>query len=145
MREAGLWHAATAVLVRSSDGRSVYVHRRTDTKEIYGGLHDCWAGGVVAADESPAEAAARELGEELGIHGTPRFLFRTVHQRGTVRFHAFCYEIAWDGPIVHQPDEVAAGWWTGLDELRHRLDDPEWPFVPDGRQFIEEWFATHGS
>jgi hypothetical protein len=28
-----------------------------------------------------------------------------------------------------------------LAELRARLDDPEWPFVPDGRQFAEEWFA----
>lgn len=145
MRRDGLWHAATAVLVRDRATRSVYVHRRTDTKEVYPGLHDCWAGGVVGAGETPDEAARRELAEELGIQANPRPLFRTVHELGSVRFHAFVYEVEWTGPIVHQMDEVADGWWMSLDELRARLRDPQWPFVPDGRQFIEEWFARADS
>lgn len=142
MRAEGLWHASSSVLVLSPDRGSVYVHRRTTTKDIYPGMHDCWAGGVVAAGEDPSETAGRELAEELGVPARPRFLFRSVHQRGTVRFHGFLYEVLWDGPVVHQPEEVAAGWWMPLDELRTRLDDPGWPFVPDGRQFAEEWFAA---
>lgn len=66
------------------------------------------------------------------------------HQLGTIRFHGFCYETDWDGPITHQVDEVAAGWWMTLGELYERLNDPEWAFVPDGRQAIEEWFARFG-
>lgn len=139
MRREGLWHAAASVLVRSTDELSVYVHRRTGTKDVHPGMHDCWAGGVVAAGETPDRTARRELAEELGVDATPRFLFRTVHQRETVRFHAFLYETFWDGPIVHQPDEVAGGRWVSVTELRTRLDDPAWPFVPDGRQFLEEW------
>lgn len=142
MRREGLWHAATSVLVRSTDGHSVYVHRRTDTKDVHPGLHDCWAGGVILAGEAPDEAANRELVEELGVDAAPRFLFRTVHREETVRFHAFLYEVFWDGPIVHQPEEVADGWWISVTELRARLDDPAWPFVPDGRQFFEEWLAS---
>lgn len=142
MRAEGLWHAAASVVVLSPDRGSVYVHRRTDDKDIYPGLHDCWAGGVVAAGESPGAAANRELAEELGIRDPPlRFLFRSVHEHKTVRFHGFLYEVLWDGPIQHQPDEVAEGWWMPLTELRARLDDPAWPFVPDGQQFIKEWFA----
>ena len=28
-----------------------------------------------------------------------------------------------------------------LGELRTRLADPSWPFVPDGRRLVERWFA----
>ena len=46
---------------------SPYVHRRTDTKDVFPGAWDCWAGGVVTAGEPPDRAAARELTEELGV------------------------------------------------------------------------------
>ncbi|MGJ7905272.1 NUDIX hydrolase [Actinopolyspora sp. H202] len=140
MRSEGLWHAATSVLVRSTDLTKVYVHRRTADKDVYPAMYDCWAGGVVAAGEAPDEAARRELAEELGIRAEPRFLFRTTHERGPVRFHAFVYEIRWDGRVIHQPEEIAAGWWMPLAELREHARDPDWPFVPDGRQFLTEWF-----
>lgn len=146
MRRDGLWHAAASVLVRSRDTGSVYVHRRTDSKDVYPGMHDCWAGGVVAAGERPDDAAARELAEELGVPPSAGIapLFRDIYEHGTVRYHAFLYETFWDGPIVHQTDEVAEGWWMTLTDLRTRLSDRSWPFVPDGRQFIERWFAHHG-
>ncbi|GAA2807174.1 NUDIX domain-containing protein [Saccharopolyspora taberi] len=143
MRAEGLWHAAGEVLVLSPDRASVYVHRRTWTKDVFPGMHDCWAGGVVAAGEQPERTAEREVAEELGVTARPVPLFRTVHDLGSVRFHAFLHEVLWDGPIVHQPEEVAEGWWMPLAELRERLSDPRWPFVPDGRQFIEEWFARN--
>lgn len=43
----GLWHASAGVLVRSMDGARLYVHRRTMTKAVFAGMHDCLAGGVV--------------------------------------------------------------------------------------------------
>jgi len=145
MRRDGLWHAASSVLVRSSDGESVYVHRRTGTKDVYPGMHDCWAGGVVAAGEDPGTAARRELAEELGVRAPVEFLFRTTYDRDSVRYHAFLHESRWDGPIRHQPEEVAEGRWMPLAELRERLHDPEWPFVPDGRQFLLEWLSWRDS
>lgn len=144
MRAEGLWHAAASVLVRSTDLNAVYVHRRTADKDVYPGMYDCWAGGVVAADEHPDTTARRELAEELGVGSAARFLFRTRHELGSIRFHAFLYETFWDGPIIHQPAEVAEGRWMPLPELRRHLDDPDRPLVPDGRQFVEEWFEFRG-
>jgi 8-oxo-dGTP pyrophosphatase MutT (NUDIX family) len=145
MRAEGLWHAATAVLVRSGDGERVYVHRRSDGKDVYPGLHDCWAGGVVAAGETPDDGAARELAEELGVTGVPLTpLFSFVFEQPPIRYHSFVYEVRWDGPVTHQPEEVADGGWLPLTELRARLADPDgFPFVPDGRAAVDRWFARH--
>lgn len=143
-----LWHGVGSVLLRSGDGRRVYVHRRTDTKLVMPGLHDCWAGGVVGAGEDPAATAARELAEELGVAGVPlRPLFTLDYDEGDggLREHVFAFEARHDGPVRHQPEEVADGGWMALAALQVRLCDPGWPFVPDGRALIERWFAEHGS
>jgi 8-oxo-dGTP pyrophosphatase MutT (NUDIX family) len=133
VRARNLPHAATAVLVRNGRGQ-VYVHRRTDTKDVYPGRYDAWAGGVVAAGEDPLEAARRELAEELGITGVHLVpVFRGWYRDDVTHYLAFGYEAVWDGPVVHQPEEVAEGGWMDWDELLGRLEDPDWPFVPDGR------------
>lgn len=147
VRAQALWHAAGVVLVRSGDGRAVYVHLRTAVKDVFPSTWDCWAGGVVAAGESPAECARRELAEELGVHGVePVPLFTKVYDDGRNRCHNFAFEVRWDGPIRHQADEIAEGRWISLEELRAWVDDPapELPFIPDGREGVQEWFRRYG-
>jgi 8-oxo-dGTP pyrophosphatase MutT (NUDIX family) len=143
-----LWHGVGGVLLRSRDGERVYVHRRSATKLVMPGLHDCWAGGVVGPGEDPPTTAARELAEELGVTGvplTPLFTLAYDEGEGGLRSHLHAFEARYDGPVRHQPEEVAAGWWMPLPELRARLDDPSWPFVPDGRMLVERWFAEHSA
>ncbi|QRP49998.1 NUDIX domain-containing protein [Amycolatopsis sp. FDAARGOS 1241] len=145
VRAEGLWHAAGVVLVRSSDGKSVYVHLRTADKDIFPSTWDCWAGGVVAAGETPAECARRELAEELGVHGVePEPLFTKIYDEGTVHCHNFAFEVRWDGPIRHQPEEIAEGRWMPLADLRAWVFDPASPFIPDGRAGVQEWFHRYG-
>lgn len=144
MRAQGLWHASGVVLVRSGDGKAVYVHRRGTDKDIYPGTWDCWAGGVVLAGESPGECAKRELAEELGIDGViPVPLFTLAFEDGSVRCHNFAFEVRWDGPILHQPEEIVDGRWMSLVELRAWADEPDSTFIPDGRQAIREWFRRY--
>ena len=56
----GLWHGSAGVLLRSPDRTRVYVHRRSTTKTVFAAHHDCLAGGVIDAGETPIEAARRE-------------------------------------------------------------------------------------
>jgi isopentenyldiphosphate isomerase len=141
MRRDNIPHLVVAVLVRDPAGR-IYVHRRTDTKDVFPGLHDCFVAGCMQAGEQPAGAATRELAEELGIVGaalSPLFVMR--YDDAATRHVCHAFEVTHSGAITHQPEEVAWGSWLTPGELRARLADPSWPVVPDGRALIERWFA----
>ncbi|BDT99328.1 MULTISPECIES: NUDIX hydrolase [Nocardia] len=143
----GLWHASAGVLLRSRDGLRVYVHRRTDTKLVFASMHDCLAGGVVAPGEAPRETALREVAEELGVTPDPADVSPQPLARVSwdgewnglpMRCHLFAYELRYDGPVRHQPDEIAEGWWWTDAELLAHLADPDWPFVPDTRLLVTD-------
>ncbi len=137
MRAENLPHGATAVLVRRSTGE-LFVHRRSDTKDIWPGRHDCAAGGVLQSGEEPDEAAARELGEELGIlHATLTPLVRRWYTGPETTYFAYAYVTTWDGPVQFADGEVADGWWETPIRLYERLQDPSWPFVPDTRELLD--------
>jgi isopentenyldiphosphate isomerase len=137
MRRENLPHIVVAVLLRDTAGR-IYVHRRTHTKDVFPGMHDCWAAGCLIAGEEPLKAAERELAEELGVSGvTLTHLFTGWYKDETTRHLCYAYTATHDGPVRHQSEEVAWGSWMSTDELKQRLADPSWPFVPDGRILIE--------
>ena len=141
MRRDNLPHLVVAVLVRDPAGR-VYVHRRTDTKDVFPGMHDCFVAGCMLAGESPEPAAARELAEELGIRGV---LLEPLHvgwyEDGSTRHLCHVFLTTYDGIVTHQPEEVAWGTWMTVADLRAHLADPSWPFVPDGRALVEALLA----
>lgn len=143
----GLWHASAGVLVRSLDGRRLYVHRRSDTKAVFAGHHDCLAGGVVDPGESAEQTARRELAEELGIGGvrlTP--IARTSWDGNwagrSLRCHLFAFETRYDGPVAHQSSEIAEGWWWTKQQLIEHLADPAWLFAPDTRILLAEYLRS---
>jgi 8-oxo-dGTP pyrophosphatase MutT (NUDIX family) len=142
VRRDNLPHAVVAVMLRDPAGR-VYVHRRTDTKDVFPGLHDCFAAGGVQAGEEPADAAAREVAEELGAHGVALEVVASGWYEDESTRHVWhSYLATYDGEVVHQPEEVAWGTWMTVAELRAHLADPTWPFVPDGRELVDQLLAT---
>jgi isopentenyldiphosphate isomerase len=139
VRRDNLPHLVVAVIVRDSQGR-IYVHRRTDTKDVFPGLHDAMAAGTVTAGETLEAAARRELAEELGISGVqlrPEVVEWYADQQ--TRHLAHVWSVVWDGPVTHQPEEIAWGGWMTVEELSAHLADPSWPFVPDGRALLKTY------
>ncbi|MGZ8650784.1 MAG: NUDIX domain-containing protein [Actinomycetota bacterium] len=117
-----------------------YVHRRTETKDVYPGMYDMVVGGVLATGESWDEGAARELAEETGIAGVPlRFLVSHVFDGPQERALMRLYEVAWDGPILPQPEEIAWGTFVAFEELDEML--AERAFCPDSVELFELWRA----
>ena len=148
MRARNLRHAASSVVVRDPLGR-VYLHRRTVTKDVYPGLLDFAAGGVVLAGEDPAAGAVREVEEELGVAGVPLVELAPVdYADDQTRYRAFRFVTTWDGPIRCQPEEVSWGDWVSLEDLLRRLDDEPGSVVPDSvavwATVLRSWAGTPG-
>ncbi|MFI2102868.1 NUDIX hydrolase [Isoptericola sp. NPDC019693] len=137
VRAENLRHAATAVVVRNGAG-DVYVHRRTDTKDLYPGRYDFCAGGVLRAGEEPLASARRELAEELGVTGVELVPLGTAdYADERTRMREFLYECTYDGPVTWQPEEVAWGAWVSPARLLRMLD--EVPFMPDSVANLAGW------
>lgn len=139
MRARNLRHAASSVVVRDRRGR-VYLHRRTETKDVYPGLLDFAAGGVVLAGEDPRDGAVREVEEELGVSGEPLVELAPVdYSDDHTRYRAFRFVTSWDGPIRWQPEEVSWGEWVPVDDLLRRITDEPDSLVPDS---VAVWTAV---
>lgn len=106
MRAGGLPHRAAYILVFNGAGE-LHVQRRTMTKDVYPGLLDPAAGGVVLAGESYEESAERELAEEMGIRGVALAAgFDFWFDEPPVRVWGRVFVCRYDGPLVLQAEEV---------------------------------------
>jgi 8-oxo-dGTP pyrophosphatase MutT (NUDIX family) len=113
-----------------SGDRRLLVHRRADDKDVWPGMWDVAAGGVVAAGESYEDAARRELAEELGVEvadfhhlGEGRFADESVAliARGYLAVH--------DGPFTFTDGEIAEVRWVDANDLDALMAVER--FVPD--------------
>jgi len=129
MRAKCLQHRAVSIAVMGSDGR-LLVHRRAADKDLWPGMWDLAAGGVVAAGETYEDAAHRELAEELGVHvdtlqclGEGRFCDQSVALigRGYLTVH--------DGPFTFTDGEIDQVRWVTRAELTELMVAER--FVPD--------------
>lgn len=105
MRAENLRHRSVAIIVTSSDGR-LLVHQRAATKDLRPSWWDLAAGGVRGVGESADAAARRELAEELGIDGRPRWIARAAHDDVDSRELCEIFGIVHDGPYRFADGEV---------------------------------------
>ena len=137
VRAANLLHRCAEIAIVNGAG-AIYVHRRTQTKDVYPGMYDMVVGGVVASGESWEEGARRELEEEAGVAGADlreigRHLYEGPHERALMRL----YEVTWEGPITPQPEEIAWGEFVPFAELDRMLSVHA--FCPDSLEVFERW------
>ncbi|MDO5086261.1 MAG: NUDIX domain-containing protein [Comamonadaceae bacterium] len=104
---------AVGVLIRPQDGRFLLTSRPAG--KVYAGYWE-FPGGKLEAGETVAQALARELHEELGLHLAPEAIVHWREQmvdypHALVRLH-FCKVHAWQG--VLQMREGQAFSWQNL-------------------------------
>ncbi|TBU97182.1 NUDIX hydrolase [Pseudomonas dryadis] len=139
LRRRGLVGRGTFILLFNSAGE-LCVHRRTLSKAVYPGYWDVAAGGMVAAGESYAQSAARELQEELGI-GDARLLEegRFFFDQPDNRLWCAVFSAVSDAPLVLQPEEVLEACFmspqAALREARAKA------YCPDSLQALRHYLA----
>ncbi|MBU4260419.1 MAG: NUDIX hydrolase YfcD [Proteobacteria bacterium] len=139
MRRFHLIHRATYILLFNSLGE-LFVHQRTESKDVYPGYYDIAAGGVVQAGEDYDLSARRELAEEVGISGVPLTpLFDFYWQDDNNKVWGRAYSCVADGPITLQEEEVQWGRFMNVHDLRQLR--AEKPFTPDGLYLLDRYLA----
>lgn len=139
VRRENLLHRSVYILVFNSRGQ-LYVHQRTDTKDVYPSHWDVAVGGVLGAGEDPLAGARRELREELGVQtDTLRQLFTFRFQEARNRVIGVVFSCTWDGPVALQASEIVRGEWMDLEAVveRSRRDQ----FCPDGLEALGTYLA----
>ncbi|SEM89161.1 Isopentenyldiphosphate isomerase [Pseudomonas sp. ok272] len=140
LRERGLIGRGTYIMLFNSAG-DLCVHQRTFSKALYPGFWDVAAGGMVAADETYAESAARELAEELGVSGVAmtahdHFYFEDAGSR----LWCAAFSAVWDGPLSLQPEEVLQARFIPIEQVL--LEIQQKPYCPDSLAALQRYLAA---
>jgi isopentenyldiphosphate isomerase len=117
----GWRHRAVHVLVFDQAGR-IFLQKRSMLKDMSPGLWDSSCSGHVDAGEDYDAAAARELGEEIGVPGAkPTRWFRIEACPETAQEFCWVYQLRHDGPFVLHPEEIERGEWLARDDLARKM------------------------
>ena len=112
---ARLFHLATDILVRHTDGSYLLMQR--DWRKNFGGTWEATAGGSALKGESALECALRELQEETGIVSDHLDEVGRVVGRDTVYVEYLCVTDCAKDSIRLQEGETIAYRWVSQSEL----------------------------
>jgi isopentenyldiphosphate isomerase len=117
MRRENLRHRSVAIVVTNTRGE-LLIHRRADDKDVFPGWWDLAAGGVVGVGETYADAAVRELGEELGVSvDDPAFVTSGHHDDEHAREVCHVFRVVHDGPFHFDDGEITEARFVTPHEL----------------------------
>jgi len=87
----------------NSEGQ-LFLQKRSMEKDVQPGKWDMSVGGHVDAGEEPADAAARELSEELGVDGLlPEYHYHYIWESEIESEYIRTYSVRCEGPFHLQP------------------------------------------
>ncbi|MGW6062632.1 NUDIX hydrolase [Streptomyces sp. NPDC055189] len=135
----GWLHRVATIVCRDMSER-ILVHRRPEDVSRFPGQFNWMLGGAVEVGESYEDAAARELSEELGVQGRPRFVLK-FHCAGAISpYWLGLHEVVVKDPVRPDLSEIAWHAWLTEQELtdlvRHEA------FVPDAREAFDRYCAA---
>ncbi len=142
----GLWHRAVHVLVFDSAGRT-FLQKRSMAKDMSPGCWDAACSGHLDRGEDYDAAAARELGEEIGVRVGPGDLTRWLRVEAGARTgweFLWVYRLRHEGPFVLQPEEIERGEWIAPAALTAWMREKPGEFTPAFRLIWERIGAEAG-
>ena len=140
VRQEHLRHRSVYIFVFNPAGQ-LFVHRRTETKDIFPGYWDVAVGGVLAAGEAYDRGARRELEEELGIAGVRlRRLFALRYDDATNRVCGMVYSCTVDAPLRLDRHRDRRG-GVARSDGRLGAHAAAARFVPDGLEALRLYLA----
>ena len=136
---AGRYHLVVHVVVFDPTGRML-IQQRQPFKEGWPNLWDITAGGSALTGETSAQAAQRELREELGL---------SLDLSGAIPVLTIYYDNCFDdvyvvtreidpATLTLQPEEVQAVRWATEEDVLRLLDEEA--FIPYHREYLELLF-----
>jgi len=139
----GLWHRAVHVLVFDAAGRT-FLQKRSLSKDMSPGCWDAACSGHVDSGEDYDRAAARELGEEIGVRVTPEELVRWQRVEACAQTgweFLWVYQLRHEGPFVLHPEEIERGEWIAPAALTAWMREKPGEFTPAFRLIWERFMA----
>jgi isopentenyl-diphosphate delta-isomerase len=130
-----LFHRSVHVFVLDEAGR-VYLQQRSLAKQEHPGKWDSSASGHVASGESYAEAAARELEEELSLRALPEPFLKVPASEETGMEHSMLFQVRTRGTDPSpqpNPREILQGRFFPAKEIEAGIATEPETFSPSFR------------
>ena len=115
-----LTHRTAHVIIRSSDGRFL-LQKRSMAKDTQPGKWDTAVGGHLALGEDYADAARREMTEEIGTDAPITQLFTMAIRNAWESEQTMVFSAVCDGPFTPQADEIDELRFWSAEELKKAI------------------------
>lgn len=116
-----LIHRVVHVLVFNERGE-LFLQKRSMKKDVAPGRWDTSVGGHVEPGESLADAARREMQEELGVPSEPEFLYSYIHSNLYETEMVYTFECVHEGDIAFNTAEIDEVRPWAIDEILRTMD-----------------------
>src|SRR4051812_14979592 len=104
------------IIIRNTAGQ-FYAHQRSSTKRTFPDLYGLGAGGHIQDNETPNQAAKRELLEETGVDAEPTFLFSFSFEAEHGPYTVHVHEVISDADINPDKEEWQWSGWLSQEEV----------------------------
>lgn len=145
-KKKGLLHRSVVVFLRNSQ-HEILLQRRSFSDDWLPGKWTISSTGHVRAGELPSQASIRELKEELGVDGKPRFIFKCnlpkITCSGQTEFEiAYAFEVVSDVEFILDPREIEEVRFLSLEEILKLLQEHPQELTPDSIILLEKYFDS---